>query len=110
MKGGKNMRKKLIAAMMAGVLSAGMFSTGVFAAGTDLKGEVNTFIAASLSNAMEEIQKDFNETYPDVEILYNADSSGTLQTQIEEGGACDVFFSATAFEDFCCDCCVIVAS
>ena len=55
------MRKKLIAAMMAGVLSAGMFSTGVFAAGTDLKGEVNTFIAASLSNAMEEIQKDFNK-------------------------------------------------
>ena len=82
MKDGKNMRKKLIAAMMAGVLSAGMLSTGVFAADTDLKGEVNTFIAASLSNAMEEIQKDFNETYPDVEILYNADSSGTLQTHI----------------------------
>lgn len=94
MKGGKNMRKKLIAAMMAGVLSAGMFSTGVFAADTDLKGEVNTFIAASLSNAMEEIQKNFNETYPDVEILYNADSSGTLQTQIEEGARCDIFFSA----------------
>ena len=94
MKGGKKMRKKLIAAMMAGVLSAGMFSTGVFAADTDLKGEVNTFIAASLSNAMEEIQKDFNETYPDVEILYNADSSGTLQTQIEEGARCDIFFSA----------------
>ena len=88
------MRKKLIAAMMAGVLSAEMFSTGVFAADTDLKGEVNTFIAASLSNAMEEIQKDFNETYPDVEILYNADSSGTLQTQIEEGARCDIFFSA----------------
>ena len=88
------MRKKLIAAMMAGVLSAGMFSTGVFAADTDLKGEVNTFIAASLSNAMEEIQKDFHETYPDVEILYNADSSGTLQTQIEEGARCDIFFSA----------------
>ena len=43
---------------------------------------------------MEEIQKDFNETYPDVEILYNADSSGTLQTQIEEGARCDIFFSA----------------
>ena len=94
MKDGKNMRKKLIAAMMAGVLSAGMLSTGVFAADTDLKGEVNTFIAASLSNAMEESQKDFNETYPDVEILYNADSSGTLQTQIEEGARCDIFFSA----------------
>ena len=89
------MRKKFIAAIMAGVLSAGMLSTGVFAAETsDLKGEVNTFIAASLSNVMEEIQKDFNETYPDVEILYNADSSGTLQTQIEEGARCDIFFSA----------------
>ena len=89
------MRKKFIAAMMAGALSVGMLSTGVFAAETsDLKGEVNTFIAASLSNAMEEIQKDFNETYPDVEILYNADSSGTLQTQIEEGARCDIFFSA----------------
>ena len=32
---------------MAGVLSTGMLSTGVFATDTDLKGEVNTFIAAS---------------------------------------------------------------
>ena len=89
------MRKKFIAAIMAGALSVGMLSTGVFATETsDLKGEVNTFIAASLSNAMEEIQKDFNETYPDVEIFYNADSSGTLQTQIEEGARCDIFFSA----------------
>ena len=89
------MRKKFIAAIMAGALSVGMFSIGVFATETsDLKGEVNTFIAASLSNAMEEIQKDFNETYPDVEIFYNADSSGTLQTQIEEGARCDIFFSA----------------
>ena len=78
MKDGKNMRKKLIAAMMAGVLSAGMFSTGVFAADTDLKGEVNTFIAASLSNAMEEIQKDFNKKYPDVNILLL--KSFTMQT------------------------------
>ena len=60
----------------------------------ELSGEVYVFIAASLSNAMEEIQKNFNGQYPDVEILYNADSSGTLQTQIEEGSRCDIFFSA----------------
>ena len=36
MKRAKNMRKKLIAAMMAGVLSTGMLRTGVFAADTDL--------------------------------------------------------------------------
>ena len=43
---------------------------------------------------MEEIQKDFNELYPNVTIYYSADSSGTLQTQIEEGARCDLFFSA----------------
>lgn len=60
----------------------------------NLKGEVYAFIAASLSNSMEEIQKDFNELYPNVTIYYSADSSGTLQTQIEEGARCDLFFSA----------------
>ena len=39
-------------------------------------------------------QKDFNELYPNVTIYYSADSSGTLQTQIEEGARCDLFFSA----------------
>ena len=57
-------------------------------------GKKEHFWTGSLNNAMEEIQKDFNEDYPDVNILYNADSSGTLQTQIEEGSRCDIFFSA----------------
>lgn len=89
------MRKKLVAAILTGAMSVSVLATGVMAAEeAELKGEVYTFIAASLSNAMEEIQEDFNEIYPDVEILYNADSSGTLQTQIEEGARCDIFFSA----------------
>jgi molybdate transport system substrate-binding protein len=76
-------------------MAVGMTAGSVQAADQEeVKGEVYTFIAASLSNAMEEIQKNFNEQYPDVEILYNADSSGTLQTQIEEGSRCDIFFSA----------------
>ncbi|MDO4274237.1 MAG: molybdate ABC transporter substrate-binding protein [Eubacteriales bacterium] len=91
------MKKKFLAAVIAGTLAAGLCCSNVMAVSGDtseIKGEVYTFIAASLSNAMEEIQKDFNEIYPDVEILYNADSSGTLQTQIEEGARCDIFFSA----------------
>jgi molybdate transport system substrate-binding protein len=56
--------------------------------------EIYVFIAASLSNAMTEIQEMYNQTNPNVTILYNADSSGTLQTQIEEGAECDIFFSA----------------
>ena len=94
------MKKKILAALTAGILSMGLMTGNVLAADTeekgdkDLKGEVYAFIAASLSNSMEEIQKDFNELYPNVIIYYSADSSGTLQTQIEEGARCDLFFSA----------------
>ena len=36
----------------------------------------------------------YNESQPNVEIVTSYDSSGTLMAQIEEGAACDVFFSA----------------
>ena len=76
------MKKRVFAALMAGVMGTMMFGTTFVSAEAEtaeLKCEVYAFIAASLNNAMEEIQKNFNETYPDVEILYNADSSGTLR-------------------------------
>lgn len=56
--------------------------------------EIQVFIAASLNTVMQEVAAAFNEQYPNVKVTYNADSSGTLLTQIEEGYACDVFFSA----------------
>ena len=55
---------------------------------------VNVFAAASLGNVMSEFEKSFEEANPGVDIVINADSSGTLQTQIMEGAPCDVFFSA----------------
>lgn len=58
------------------------------------KVNLQVFIAASLKNAMTEIQNNYEVLHPEVEITFNADSSGTLQKQIEEGAACDVFFSA----------------
>ena len=89
------MKKKILTVMLAGVMAAGMSAGSVQTATTeDASGDLYVFIAASLANAMDEIQKDFNEEYPDVNILFNADSSGTLQTQIEEGSRCDIFFSA----------------
>ena len=91
------MKKRIFAVLMAGMMAAGLTAGTVQASEEpteELSGEVYVFIAASLSNAMEEIQKNFNGQYPDVEILYNAESSGTLQTQIEEGSRCDIFFSA----------------
>lgn len=89
------MKKRLFTVMLAGIMAAGMTTGSVQAAAAeDASGDLYVFIAASLANAMDEIQKDFNEKYPDVNILFNADSSGTLQTQIEEGSRCDIFFSA----------------
>ena len=89
------MKKKILTIMLAGAMAAGMSAGSVQAAtAEDASGDLYVFIAASLSNAMEDIQKDFNKEYPDVNILFNADSSGTLQTQIEEGSRCDIFFSA----------------
>lgn len=87
------MKKKMAVVLMTGILTGAMCGGSVQAAET-VNGDIYVFIAASLNNAMEEIQKNFNETYPDVNILYNPDSSGTLQTQIEEGARCDIFFSA----------------
>lgn len=56
--------------------------------------ELQVFIAASLSKVMDEVATEYQKDYPNVKITFNADSSGTLLTQIEEGYACDVFFSA----------------
>ncbi len=56
--------------------------------------EIQVFIAASLNTVMTELAKKYNEEHPEVKIVYNADSSGTLMTQIEEGYECDLFFSA----------------
>lgn len=56
--------------------------------------EIQVFIAASLSSVMEDLIADYHEKQPNVTITINADSSGTLLTQIQEGYECDVFFSA----------------
>lgn len=56
--------------------------------------ELQVFIAASLSKVMDEVATEYQKDHPNVKITFNADSSGTLLTQIEEGYACDVFFSA----------------
>ena len=56
--------------------------------------EIQVFIAASLNTVMTELAEKYREEHPEVKITYNADSSGTLAAQIEEGYECDIFFSA----------------
>ena len=58
------------------------------------KTEVQVFVAASLKNVMEDLGAQYEKENPSVKLVFQADSSGKLLTQIQEGYACDVFFSA----------------
>lgn len=109
----KSMKKKILAAMLAGTMVLSMAgcsggadnssdNTASDSASSEDSGsgetaeetEIQVFIAASLNTVMTELADMYNEEHPEVKITYNADSSGTLLTQIQEGYECDIFFSA----------------
>lgn len=55
---------------------------------------LTVFAAASMTESMNMIAEAYKKTVPDVKIIFNFDSSGTLKTQIEQGAECDIFISA----------------
>ncbi|MCI5885251.1 MAG: molybdate ABC transporter substrate-binding protein [Clostridiales bacterium] len=85
------MMKKLLSVTLAIVMAVSFAACG---SKEPEKTAVNVFAAASLSGVMAEFEAEFEKANPDVDIVINADSSGTLLTQIEEGAPCDIFFSA----------------
>lgn len=93
------MKKRVLSVFLAGILPillAGCGSDGSEEkkTGENPQTEIQVFIAASLNTVMEDLAERYQETSPDVKITLNADSSGTLLTQIQEGYECDLFFSA----------------
>ena len=67
------------------------------AASSEASGEsvqLTVFAAASLTETLNEIAEQYKTVAPNVELVFNFDSSGTLKTQIEEGADCDLFISA----------------
>ena len=56
--------------------------------------ELIVFAAASMTETLNQIAELYKDVAPNVTLVYNFDSSGTLKTQIEEGADCDVFISA----------------
>lgn len=113
------MKKKLVSVMLIGAMVASMVACGntnkdqgaandtsAAAEQTDASEaaperadqlddtQITVFAAASLENALNEVIEKYNETQPNVKVVPSYDSSGTLLAQIEEGAACDVFFSA----------------
>lgn len=120
----RTMKKRILAAVMAGILVLGMAGCGGNASGGEEKQEtkkedeaeeeksseeksaeedpaeqfaqtaVTIFAAKSLNGVVDELIGMYQETQPNVEIITSYDSSGTLMEQIEQGAACDLFFSA----------------
>ena len=56
--------------------------------------ELTVFAAASLTETLTDISELYKEEHPEVSLVFNFDSSGTLKTQIQEGAVCDLFISA----------------
>ena len=56
--------------------------------------ELIVFAAASMTETMNQIAEMYKTVAPNVTLVYNFDSSGTLKTQIQEGADCDLFISA----------------
>lgn len=94
---GKNMRmQQVLAALLAlMLLGAPLAACSKPAAAPEAEPvELVVFAAASMTEAMNEIAALYKTVMPNVTIVYNFDSSGTLKTQIEEGAVCDIFISA----------------
>lgn len=109
------MKKRVLAAMLAGVMVLGLAGCG--GSSDDKKEDAKTedtakdedkesdgeqfddttvtiFAAKSLNGVVDELIAMYNEEQPNVEVVTSYDSSGTLMEQIEQGAACDLFFSA----------------
>ncbi len=56
--------------------------------------ELIVFGAASMTETLTTLGQQYMADHPEVSIVFNFDSSGTLKTQIQEGAECDIFISA----------------
>jgi molybdate transport system substrate-binding protein len=61
-----------------------------------VEGELLVFAAASLTDAMAEVESAFEDANPDADVRLNLASSSALREQIFEGAPADVFMSANA--------------
>lgn len=62
--------------------------------GTEAQVELVIFAAASLTETLTKIAELYRTAAPQVKLIFTFDSSGTLETQIQEGANCDLFLSA----------------
>ena len=82
------MRRTQIVSLCSAALLLGSLSFGAAA-------EQKLYVYTSMKESMiGGLKTAFTKKYPDIKVVYNFDSSGTLKTQIEQGAEADIFFSA----------------
>ena len=99
-------RSSLVAAFAAALLVASCASEDSSVAGETWSAQGETteprslvvFAAASLTDAFQDLGREFEAENPGVKVLFNFAGSQALRTQIEEGAAADVFASASLKE------------
>ena len=87
----------LSASLLLSACGGSAASSRAASASSEASGEsvqLTVFAAASLTETLNEISEQYKTVAPNVELVFNFDSSGTLKTQIEEGADCDLFLSA----------------
>ncbi|KMY52664.1 molybdenum ABC transporter substrate-binding protein [Bacillus sp. FJAT-27231] len=75
--------------------ASGCANSGQSASKPDKKTELVISAAASLTDALDELQSSFEDEHPDIDLTFNFGSSGKLAQQIEQGAPADVFLSAS---------------
>ncbi len=85
-------RKQFIALMLTIVVTACTASNSNQE--NTSKGTLTLSVAASVQDAMKAVQTIYQKENPNIDIVYNFGSSGSLQQQIEQGAPTDIFISA----------------
>lgn len=79
---------------IAGITGAAVLFGVMSVSASEEQTEVTVFAAASLTETLTDISELYQKVHPEMELVFNFDSSGTLKTQIQEGAVCDLFISA----------------
>lgn len=80
--------------LLAWVLAGCSSPAAVQSAQSAPKTELIVSAAASLQDSLNTLKDKYEKHHPDIKLIFNYASSGTLQKQIEQGAPADIFISA----------------
>lgn len=75
----------VMAAMAVGLIGCGGQQEGPKSTGEKEKVHLTVFAAASMTETLNQLKTEYEKQHPDVEIIFNFDSSGTLKNKSKTG-------------------------